>query len=119
LVSNKNYAKFLLRLGSMSESDPQPMCGFDPFLPLVRRNIAQASLNSRIMSYTPHDLLTAERHIAEGEQHIVRQEEIVTKLQLQGADTTVAEQLLAEFHEALNMHREDRDRIAAELGRSG
>jgi len=69
------------------------------------------------MPYTSEDLVIAERHVAEGEQHVARQEEIISKLQLLGADTTVAEQLLSEFQATLKMHRRDRDRISAELGR--
>jgi len=69
------------------------------------------------MTYTPEDLIRAERHVAEGEQHVARQEEIITRLQLEGAYTAVAEQLLSEFRTTLKMHRRDRDRTAAELGR--
>lgn len=66
-------------------------------------------------SYTPADLLTAERHIALGEQHVVQQEELVTKLRADGHDTAQAEALLAEFQDLLKLHRDDRDRIAAAL----
>ena len=66
-------------------------------------------------TYTPKDLLTAERHIAEGEQHIVRQEELVTRLRVAGRETATAEALLAEFQRLLKLHRDDRDNIAAAL----
>jgi len=67
------------------------------------------------MRHTNADLMLAEQHIAEGEQHVARQEGIVTDLKLHGADTKVAEELLAEFQATLEMHREDRDRIAKHL----
>jgi len=64
------------------------------------------------------DLDMANRHIAEAERHIVRQEEIITDLGAKSADTNLAEELLAEFRATLRMHREDRDLIARELGQS-
>ena len=75
------------------------------------------TLNYGAAVFTPADLLMAERHIAEGEEHILSQEQIITTLCLNGADTDFAEKLLAEFQATLRTHREDRDRIAAELGR--
>ena len=62
--------------------------------------------------------MTAERHIAEGEPHIVRQEELVTKLEAKGRDSTVARQLLTQFRVSLQVHRDHRDLIADELGRA-
>ena len=70
------------------------------------------------MAYTQADLDMANRLIAEAERHIVRQEEIITDLGAKGADTNLAEELLAEFQATLRMHREDRDLIARELGQS-
>ena len=70
------------------------------------------------MAYTAADLITAERHIAEGEAHIVRQEELVTKLEAKGRDSTVARQLLTQFRVSLQVHRDHRDLIADELGRA-
>ena len=70
------------------------------------------------MAYTQADLDMANRHIAEAERHILRQEEIITGLRTQGADSVLAEELLAEFQAALRMHRDDRDMIAAQLGQS-
>jgi hypothetical protein len=68
------------------------------------------------MAYTQADLDIASRHIFEAERHIVRQEAIVTQLRVKGADTALAEDLLAEFQSTLRMHRDDRDMIAHELG---
>ena len=75
------------------------------------------TLNYGAAVFTPADLLMAQRHVTEGEMHILSQEAIITDLRLNGADTDFAEKLLAEFQKTLRMHREDRDRIAAELGR--
>jgi hypothetical protein len=69
------------------------------------------------MAFTLEDLITAERHVAEAEQHVVSQEEILSKLRLEGADTTLADELLANFNATLKMHRRDRDRIASEVER--
>ena len=70
------------------------------------------------MAYTQADLDMANRHIAEAERHIVRQEEIITGLRTQGADSVLAEELLAEFQATLRTHRDDRDMIATQLGQS-
>jgi uncharacterized coiled-coil protein SlyX len=67
------------------------------------------------MTYTSEDLLRAERHVAEAEQHVAHQESVITKLEAEGADTALAEQLLAEFNSTLNDHRRSRDKIAQEL----
>lgn len=69
------------------------------------------------MSFTLSDLELAERHVARAEKHILEQEERLSNLRLKGADTTLAEELLAEFNASLKLHRGDRDLIAAELGR--
>ncbi|MBB4570937.1 hypothetical protein [Rhizobium leucaenae] len=67
------------------------------------------------MAYTQTDLDMAERHIAEGEQHISDQEMIITKLRIRHLDTEVAEEVLAAFNEMLQVHRHHRDVIAAGL----
>jgi hypothetical protein len=69
------------------------------------------------MTYSNEDLLAAERHVAKGEEHVARQETIIAKLQAEGADTTLAQELLAEFYATLQDHRDDRDKIAAQLTR--
>ena len=63
------------------------------------------------------DPAAAERHVARAEKHVVEQEELLSKLSLKGADTSLAEELLAEFNATLRLHRTDRDYIASELGR--
>jgi hypothetical protein len=63
-------------------------------------------------------LEAAERHVAEGAQHIQRQREIVAKLEAdQHTDAAVeARAVLETFLETQEMHEQDRDRILAELG---
>lgn len=70
------------------------------------------------MSYTQADLDTADRHVSQAEEHIVRQEHLISNLLLHGAPTDAAEALLEEFLESLRMHREHRDVIAAALNAS-
>jgi uncharacterized coiled-coil protein SlyX len=69
------------------------------------------------MSYTSEDLVMAERHVAEAERHVAHQESVITRLEAEGADTTLAKELLAEFNATLVDHRRSRDRIAGELSR--
>lgn len=67
------------------------------------------------MTYTQADLDMAERHVLQGEDHIRKQKAIVAKLSADGQDTALAEQLLAEFEQSLEMHRTHRDQIQAQL----
>jgi hypothetical protein len=71
------------------------------------------------MPFTSDDLLAAERNVAKGVKHVAKQEAVVTELRLEGADTRLAEEVLAAFQRSLRRHREDRELIARELGRSG
>ena len=48
-------------------------------------------------------------HIAQGERHVTRQEEIVAWLRSRGHPTDIAEELLAEFRSTLLQHRAHRD----------
>ena len=63
-------------------------------------------------------LAQAERHVAEGEQHIIRQREIIEMLARQGHDTKAADELLGQFEQTLAAHIADRDRLRAELATS-
>jgi hypothetical protein len=60
-------------------------------------------------------LAQAERHVAEGEGHLSRQREIVTKLERDGHDSVSARATLAQFEELQAMHIADRDRLLREL----
>ena len=51
--------------------------------------------------YTQADLDMANRHIAEGELRIVRQERLMTRLRMQSLPTKTAEDLLETFYMAL------------------
>jgi len=62
-------------------------------------------------------LFLAERHVAAGERHVARQREIVAELERQGHDSGVAVRLLDSFEKLLAVHRKDRDRLRADLGR--
>ena len=66
--------------------------------------------------YTQSDLRMADRHIAEGERHIVQQERILTSLRLKGYPTANAETLLTMLNDTQAEHRKHRDAIASALG---
>lgn len=57
----------------------------------------------------------ARRHVEQGEQHVARQRELVGQLHQDGHNTDDAIRLLGQFQELLTMHRQDRDRLEAEL----
>ena len=61
------------------------------------------------MAYSAADLRMVDAHIAQGERHVKRQEEIVEWLKSRGHPTEVAEQLLAEFQSTLVQHRSHRE----------
>lgn len=60
-------------------------------------------------------LLEAERHVAQGERHVDEQRKLVEELRRDGHDIKQSLELLDTFLETLKMHKEDRDRIQAEL----
>lgn len=61
------------------------------------------------MAFSSADLRMVDDHIAQGERHVTRQEEIVAWLKSRGHPTEMAEQLLAEFQSTLLQHRAHRD----------
>jgi hypothetical protein len=65
--------------------------------------------------YTAADLAMADRHIAEGEAHILRQEQLLTSLRRDGRPTAEAETLLRLFNETQVEHRAHRNAIASAL----
>lgn len=65
--------------------------------------------------YTQADLEMADRHIAEGECHIVQQEALITRLRMHALSTEEAEKLLALFNSTQTGHRAHRVAIAAAL----
>ena len=76
-------------------------------------------LASAVTHYTAADLEMADRHIAEGELHIARQEELLTILRSKGLPTQEAEQLLRLFNETQSEHHTHRAAIAAALDDGG
>jgi hypothetical protein len=56
-----------------------------------------------------------DRHIAEGEGHIARQEQILTSVQTNGHQTSEAETLLRLLNETQLEHRAHREAIAKAL----
>lgn len=61
------------------------------------------------MAYSAADLQMVEDHIAQGERHVTRQEELIAWLRSKGHPTDMAEQLLEAFRATLIQHREHRD----------
>jgi hypothetical protein len=63
-------------------------------------------------------LAMAERHATQGEQHILRQREIVAKLEADNNAALLiqARALLAQFEDLQTLHVADRDRLRKELG---
>jgi hypothetical protein len=62
-------------------------------------------------------LAAAERHIAEGQARLERQEQLVAKLERNGRETKEAIAILATMKQTQELHLQDRDRILDELGR--
>jgi hypothetical protein len=61
------------------------------------------------------DLSRAEAHVANGQERIARQHEIIAELEREGHDTVPARELLATFEKTQAMHVANRDRIASKL----
>jgi hypothetical protein len=69
--------------------------------------------------YTAADLEMVNKHIAQGERHIVQQEELITRLRSKGLPTDQAEELLAEFEATLHEHRSHRTLMMTSMGEGG
>jgi hypothetical protein len=61
----------------------------------------------------------ARRHVAEGEEHVARQQQIVDELERDGHDTTQAREVLKVFEETLATHVADQERLEQELASAG
>jgi len=68
--------------------------------------------------FLEHSFELAEQHVAQSEEHVRRQRELVERLAAIGHDTTQAEYLLQEFEHGLTLHKADRDRILQQLAKS-
>ncbi|WP_333573790.1 hypothetical protein [Sphingomonas sp.] len=71
------------------------------------------------MSYTPTDLVKAEKNVVLAERHIAAQQEVLAMMRAAGTDTTGAEELLAKFEADLGRAERIRDWIASGLGERG
>jgi hypothetical protein len=71
------------------------------------------------MAYTVEDLKMATRHVALGERHVADQEKLVAKMTAEGLDTAVAEDLLEEFRQTLDSHRQHFGEIESDLKARG
>lgn len=67
------------------------------------------------MAYTQEDLKMAERHVAEGAQHIARQKRIITEVARDPRLLNTAQRLLSEFEATQRDHIKFRDTILAEM----
>jgi hypothetical protein len=63
------------------------------------------------MGFTPADLEMVDNHIAQGERHLVRQEELLRWMRARGLPTEAAEDLLEEFKATLTQHRDHRTQM--------
>jgi hypothetical protein len=61
------------------------------------------------------NLRLAETHVALGEQHLLRQRELIVELEKGGHDTSLAQSLLQTFEQSQTMHLADRERLRREL----
>jgi ATP-dependent protease HslVU (ClpYQ) peptidase subunit len=59
------------------------------------------------------ELQMVQRHVREGEAHVQRQREIVTKMWERGAPTDIAVTLLEAFQETLRQHKAHLSRLEA------
>jgi hypothetical protein len=66
------------------------------------------------MAYSAADLKMVDDHIAQGERHVSRQEELLAWLRSREYPTEMAEELLAEFQATLIHHREHREQMLNE-----
>jgi hypothetical protein len=67
------------------------------------------------VAYTRADLELIDAHIAQGERHVIQQEELVSRLRSRGLPTADAEQLLADFRAFLHQHWEHRALVIQDL----
>jgi hypothetical protein len=63
-------------------------------------------------------LAMVQEHIASGSRRVERQQQIVASLERRGLDSRLAMQTLAGFEHSLDLHYDDRARIASLLSRN-
>ena len=62
-----------------------------------------------------NELERAQRHVAEGREHIARQRRIISELERDGHDTGLARELLTSLEETQALHESTLARVAYEL----
>jgi hypothetical protein len=62
------------------------------------------------------ELAQAERHVAEGKEHIDRQMVIIAELERDGHDTATAKEFLATLKQTQQLHESHRQHVLSELG---
>lgn len=67
------------------------------------------------MTGSESQLQMAERHVREGEQHVVNQQDIIAHLREHGHSTELAERLLRNLQDLLTMHRQHLARLRREV----
>lgn len=70
------------------------------------------------MNASDSDLEMAERHVREGERHVSSQREIIVHLRAHHHSTELAERLLVNLEDLLQMHRQHLERIRKGLSGS-
>lgn len=68
------------------------------------------------MSYTPTDLVKAEKNVVLAERHVAAQLEVLAMMRAAGSPSEGAEELLARFEADLGRAERIRDWIASGLG---
>lgn len=68
------------------------------------------------MSYTPTDLVKAEKNVVLAERHIAAQQELLAMMRAAGSPTEGAQELLAKFEADRGRAERIRDWIASGLG---
>jgi hypothetical protein len=76
---------------------------------------AKAGSNIVDRDFALQHLATAQRHVAESEQHVRNQRKIVTQVEQRGDDPTRSRQLLALFEDLYARHVGYRDRLVKEV----
>jgi hypothetical protein len=61
--------------------------------------------------YDDDEVAMVRRHITLGLEHIARQHELIAQFASFGADTTLSEQVLANFEDSLLLHRQHLRRL--------
>ena len=82
---------------------------------LRRASAVVACQQEANVPFNSNDLELAERHVSEAEQHLLSQEQVISRLRLSGESSELAEDVLRTFEESLTIKRRDRDLISAQL----